>query len=138
MSTRRSRQLAYTLESRGSSAMQPTERLRQAFPQGQGTTPWAGRPDAVWICELCGTQAGRQSLATATVVRRPWGTQVRWQATEWHHFVQAGIPGDGTIVGVEAAMRLAIADGVAAARWNLKSQRIERARGRLVLRGTAR
>jgi hypothetical protein len=116
----------------------PSDRLRQGFPPGSGRTPWAVRPGSRWTCTTCGKQVQRHDLAIATVRWTPWGRRVLWQAAEWRHFVQAGIPGNGTITGVESALRVTLESGVTAVRWDAEAQTIKKARGRLLLRSTRR
>ena len=113
------------------------ERLRQALLPGSGVTPWASRPDSTWICSVCGAQVEKQALAVATVVVLPWGRRVKWEPTEWRHFVQARTLGDEAVTGVESALRLALEDGVTAVRWNAETQTLERARGRLTVENKA-
>ncbi|MDQ0729172.1 hypothetical protein QFZ21_004224 [Microbacterium sp. W4I20] len=80
----------------------------------------------------------RHDLAIATVQWAPWGKRVLWQASEWRHFVEAGIPGHGTITGVESALRVTLESGVTGVRWDAEAQEVKKARGRLVLRSPRR
>ncbi|PVE94215.1 hypothetical protein DC434_15860 [Microbacterium sp. TPD7012] len=80
----------------------------------------------------------RDDLAIATVHWTLWGKRVLWQASEWRHFFQAGLPGHGTFAGVESALRVTLESGVTAVRWDAEAQEVKKARGRLVLRSPRR
>lgn len=108
----------------------PSEILRRAFPPGSGSTPWAARPGRPWVCQDCGEHLRGSDLAVAKVIRRPWGNRIMWQASEWRHSVQVGVPGDGTITSVEAAIRQVLESRSAAARWDGKSRKLRKAIGR--------
>lgn len=108
----------------------PSEILRRAFPPGSGSTPWAARPGRPWVCQECGEHLRGSDLALARVIRRPWGTRIVWEASEWRHSIYVGVPGDGTIASVEAAIRQALESRSAAARWDSRSQKLRRAIGR--------
>lgn len=112
-------------------ALVPTLRdiLRRAFPPGTGVTPWATRPGRPWECQECGAHLTGSDLALAKVRRRLWGTQITWQASEWRHFVQIGIPGDGITISVEAALRQVLETRFAAVRWDAETQTLKKARG---------